>query len=62
VRGGERLLQLPRTRGKIGAAVVADVIALGHKGGLGTPENTLIRLPRVGPARAEAEDRDAHVL
>ena len=62
VGGGKRLLQVTGAGSKVCAAVVADVIALGHESCLGAPEDALIRLPRVGPTGAKAKNREAHLL
>jgi hypothetical protein len=58
----KRLLQLASTGGKVGTAVVPDVITFGHEGCLSTPEDALIRLPRIGPTSTKAEDREAELL
>lgn len=62
VSGSERLLEVASAAGKVCAAVVTNVVALGHEGCLGAPEHAFIRLPRVGPTGTKAEDREAHLL
>ena len=62
VSGGKRLLEVAGARGEVSAAIVADVVSLGHEGRLGAPEDALIRLPRVGTTGAKAENREAHLL
>jgi len=62
VSSSERLLKLGGTCCKVGAAVVADVIALGHESCFRAPEDALIRLPCVGPTSAKSEDWKTHLL
>jgi hypothetical protein len=62
VSGGKRLFEMGGTAYEVGTAVVPDVVTLRHKGSLGTPENTLIRLPCVGTTGTKAEDWESHLL
>jgi hypothetical protein len=62
VSSGKRLLEVAGASRKVCAAIVPDVVAFGHEGCLRTPEDALIRLPRIGPTGAKAENRKAHLL
>lgn len=62
VRGRQGHLKVRSARLKVGAAVIAVLVAVGEEGLLGAPVDGLVRLPGVDTATAVAEGREAHVL
>ena len=62
VGGSKRLLKVAGASSKVCAAIVADVITLGHESCLGAPEDALIGLPRVWPTGTKAKNRETHLL
>lgn len=62
VRSTKRLLELIGTLINVCATIVANVVTLGDKGGLGTPVDGLIGLPGVSTTTGETEGLEAAVL
>lgn len=62
VSSTKRLLELVGSVEDVGAAVVADIVALRDKGGLGSPVDGLIGLPGIGSATGETERLKVHAL
>lgn len=58
----KRFLKGFGTMRSVGTAVIPDIVALGDKGGLRTPVDTLVGLPNIDTTTPKAESGEAHGL